>query len=359
MQNKLKKIAVIVGPTATGKSTLAIQLAKCLGGELVSADSRQIYKDFDIGTGKEFEDLKNGSAEKTADGWIVDGIPIHLYDICEGNVEFSAARYAQNARSTIASIWQKQKLPILVGGTGFYIQATLHGIGTSGRQKNETLRNMLADKSTAEMQQLLSSLAPKRLATMNNSDRNNARRLQRQIELAIESTDISEDIISMYPYMKIISDNKETFKNIKDNKTQVRDPLFATAIIIGLSAPQALLEKRIRERVEKMFAMGLEEEIKGLLTKGFTFNSPGFRTIGYSEFAPHAADTVSTEKIKEAIVLHTIQYAKRQWTWFKRDKSIAWFSITDENFPSNLENHVQTWYHRDENSKHATRNPKQ
>lgn len=311
------KLLIICGPTATGKSALGLQLAHELQGELISADSRQIYQGFDIGTGKEVEALQEGRGRKDVDKWIIDDIPVHLYDVVSGHDDYSAAQYATTARDRITDIWAANKLPIVVGGTGLYLKATRLGIESAGVERNNELRDKLEDMPVADLQALMEKEHTVRFAHMNNSDRNNPRRLIRAIELAS-----SPQILP----------------------SELQSPLNADILTIGLLPNEFSLANIIDKRVANMFAMGLPEEVVSLLKDGYSFADPAFRAIGYSEFQPYVMGNVPLESVKNDIVLHTRQYVKRQLTWFKADTSIQWFMAHEKRAISDAVDCVHKWY---------------
>ncbi len=273
-----KKLIVILGPTASGKSELAIKLAKKFNGEIISADSRQIYKELNIGTNK---------LTKKEMG----GIPHHLLNIISPNRKFTIANYQKLAKEAINKILKKNKIPILCGGTGFYIQAVVDGIVIPRVPPDWKLRKKLEKKTTAELYKILKKLDPQRAKTI---EKKNPRRLIRAIE--------------------IITKTKKPVPVLK------KSPLPYPVLIIGIKLPKEELQKRIKKRVEKMIKMGLEKEAKKLIKK--YDQVPPLQTIGYQEW--------SYKNPKELIIRHTIQYAKRQMTWFKRDKRIHWVKNCQE-----------------------------
>ena len=169
---------VIFGPTATGKTDLAIRLARKFNGELISADSRQVYKNLDIGTGKV---SFSSNVEKHEGYWIVDGVKIHGFDLIEPGQNFSASDFIKFAKTTMIQIIKTGKLPIIVGGTGFYINALIGGLDSVGIAPNPNLRSQLEKLSTATLFQKLAKINPSRANSMNESDRANPRRLTRPI----------------------------------------------------------------------------------------------------------------------------------------------------------------------------------
>lgn len=287
----MNKLLAIVGPTATGKTALAAHLAKKFNGELVSADSRQIYKYMDIGTGKEIE--KYGR--------------ILGYDLVLPDEEFSVSQYIDFARAAISQIYLKNKLPILVGGTGFYISGVIDGVETANIPKNKQLRSALEGLSVKSLQEKLKKLNLKKFNSLNASDVNNPRRLIRAIEVAL-------------------SGRKPERQNIN------YDVLF-----IGLKLPKEELEKRIKKRVDERIKMGFEKEVEFLKEKGFFKYAP-MKTLGYKDWPD--VDKWKKEECK---------YAKRQMVWFKKDARIHWFDLASPKLRGagvykEVENYVRRWH---------------
>src|SRR3989344_1102266 len=178
-----KQLLVILGPTATGKTDLAISLAKKFNGELVSCDSRQVYMGLDIGTGK-----LPGGRWKMEDGkWIVNGISIHLYDVVDPKTQYSVAHFVKDAGRVIENIRKRGKLPIIVGGTGLYLKALLYGLSNLAVPADKSLRKKLEKLSREDLQIKLQKISPEKWKSLNYSDRQNPRRLVRAIELEISS----------------------------------------------------------------------------------------------------------------------------------------------------------------------------
>lgn len=310
------KILVICGPTATGKTALGVRLAKRFGGEIVSADSRQVYKGMDIGTGKDLGELK--------------GIPVWLLDVALPNEDFSVAKYLDLAWKAIKDIWSRDKsrptvedprhkvpgLPIIVGGTGFYIKAITDGIGTLGIPPDWGLRRRLADEDIETLGERLKKVDPQRWERMNESDRKNPRRLVRAIEVAG-----------------------------RQPKAEYHKP---EAFFIGLMAPCDILYRRIDERVDKRVKEGIEEEIKGLMAEGYHFEDSVLgSTIGYKEWC--------SEKTREEIIqrwkFDEHDLARRQMTWFRKDQRINWFDIGRPDWEKEVEKVVKKWYIRADDQK--------
>lgn len=307
-----KPLIIICGSTATGKTDYALKIAKEQNGELVCADSRQIYKYLNIGTGK---DIPKGSIfidqtdlfelenpHYSIGFYEVNRVPLWLYDIVEPDKQFSAAEYARVAREVIKDIWSRRKTPIVVGGTGFYIKTLVDGIDTEGAGPNEELREQIKDYSVEQLQNTLKTLSPQKLSTMNPSDRQNPRRLIRQIELA----QLQPQTISHKEHQQITDD----------------------ITFIGLTLPKEELYKRIDERVEKRVQQGIVDEIKTVLKMGYDWSSPGLNALGYKEWKPYFEKTATQEEVVERWKLDEHQYAKRQLTWFKKDKRINWVVLS-------------------------------
>lgn len=282
MKNK-PKILVIVGPTSIGKSDLAVHLAKKFNGEVVSADSRQVYKGLDIGTGK------ITPAEMC-------GIPHHLIDIVSPKKNFSVSEYQKIATDKINNILERGKLPIICGGTGFYIQAVVDGIDLPEIEADQKLRKRLEKMSLSELQKKLQSLDPKRLKKI---DQKNKVRLIRAIEIA--------EKLGKVPQIK---------KNIKYK-----------AIIIGLYADREILDQKIRERLKKRLRRGLVKEVYDLHKNGLSWKRLEELGLEYRYISLFLRGIISRSQMLLELENKNIQYARRQMTWFKKDKRINWFKI--------------------------------
>ena len=327
----MNKLLVITGPTATGKTKLALELAKEFNGELVSADSRQIYRGMDIGTGKDLHDKKvidsfifhsrfHGAIDLLA--YDINGIPIWMYDVISLDEEFSISHYKTFAKPIIRRIHEKGKLPILVGGTGLYIKTLLEGIQTIDVPRNEQLRKGLETKSVAELQNILGKHSQETLEQMNNSDRNNPRRLIRKIEIVYSTPGVAP----------LASPGVERSRY--------------DSLVVCLTLPSEELQKRIEIRVNHRIDQGIIEEIQTLLKKGYSFDLPSLNTFGYKEWKNYIEHPTEENKIK-AIADWTrdeIQYAKKQMTWFRKQKNITWFDISRSTFLSDIRENVTVWY---------------
>ena len=323
MRNKkLPKLIVILGPTASGKTDLTIKLARKFHGEIISADSRQVYTGMDIGTAKAVFTKPQKKEHKTTPK-IIQGIPHYLIDIVRSNQGFNVAIYKKVAIKAIKDIQKQGKLPFLVGGTGLYIQAIVDNIKFPKVPQSKKLRVRLEKKTTPELFKIYRKLDP---AGAKIIDKENKRRLIRAVEVC-----------------------KSTKKSFWQQRSRGK-PLFEV-LEIGIRLSKEKLKKRVEKRVEKMFELGLEKEVKKIVKK-YGWDISPLQTIGYQEWfsfasasAKASADKKATEdkkdyifslaqreknEIKTKIILHTIQFAKRQMTWFKKDKRIQWIRTQDE-----------------------------
>lgn len=291
----LPKIIVILGPTASGKSSLAVRLAKKFNGEIVNADSRQVYREMDIGTGKtnEIEDLKRRG--KTV---YISGVRHHLVDVALPNKQFTLAQYQRLAFKVIDDILRRGKLPIIAGGTGLYVKAVVDNLDIPRVAPNKKLRNKLEKLSSRALFARLKKLDPKTAAAI---DKHNRRRLIRALE--------------------VILAKKTSFKELQKTKK----PRYE-ALQTGLKVPREILRKKIENRFNQMIKNGLVEETQKLL-KNYNPDLPSMSGIGYNEIRQYLENKIALDQAVEMSVKRTYQYAKRQMTWFKKDQRIIW--ITD------------------------------
>lgn len=326
----MNKLLVICGPTAVGKTALGIKLAKKFAGELVSADSRQVYKGMDIGTGKDLPPNSrftpiNQALKTPARGknyclgyYLFDSIPVWLLDVVKPNYWFTAADYLHCTRLALKNILKRKKLPILVGGTGLYIKALVEGIDAIGIPPNWELRKKLENKDLKTLQEQFKTLNPQGWKKMTPSDRKNQRRLIRAIEIAQSQTP----------------------------KTINRQPSTANHLGIVLTAPYQILYPRIDSRVEKRVNQGVVTEIEELLKKGFSWNNSALgKTIGYQEFQPLFEEKESLAEVVQKWKYAEHAYARRQKTWFKKafSSQSAWFDISQKGVGKKIEAKVKDW----------------
>jgi len=318
----MNKLLVICGPTATGKTKLALSLARLVGGEVLSCDSRQVYKGMDIGTGKDLP--KNGKwrVEGSEPGFYkIDGVKIWGYDLTDPKGEFSVSQYIKIASRILKDIWKRGKTPIIVGGTGLYLKAVLDGIATAEIPRNNSLRTTLEEMPTGALFETLAQLDSTKAASMNSSDKNNKRRLVRAIEIAQWLID-----------KRLVSKNKG-FYSISD------------CLIIGLFAPKEYLAARVKLRVDSRLKGGILEEVKALLSSGLKWESQAMNSMGYLQWRDYFEHGASMESVLEKWIRDETSYVKRQMTWFKKDERIIWFDISKGNFSKEVENMVKKWYH--------------
>ena len=288
----------IVGPTASGKSALALELANEFESTIISADSMQIYRGLDIGTAKESIDTRNR-------------FPHKMIDIVDASQEFSVAEYAEMAKSEIETAIANNRLPIVVGGTGLYFDALIYPMSFANTVKNSELRQTLANELQAYgaeyLHKKLQNLDPKTAEKLHTND---TKRVIRALEIIITTG--------------------KTLEENKDSQTKETP----NVIMIGLNTDRAKLYEGINKRVDSMFEQGLTDEVFSV----GSFDYQSMQAIGYKEFAEckprfvdghYVVDDSELAKIKEKIKQHTRNYAKRQLTWFRKYDFVKWFDTSD------------------------------
>lgn len=323
----MKKLLIVCGPTGTGKTSLAFSLAPKFNGELVSADSRQVYRGMDIGTGKDLPvdskwQIVNGKWDGRKLGYweTPEGIRIWLLDLVEPDKDFSVAHWYRAAQVILERLWREDKLPILVGGTGFYIKAMVDGIQTIAVPRNTALRAKYEGKTAEELFDILAQLDPIRAARMNVSDRKNPRRLLRAIEIVQFKGQTQRVLMNQFIETK-------------------HDVLF-----VGLTAPREKLYKRIDQRVEERLKQGVEGEIKRLINMGVPWDSQAMTGLGYRQWREYFEGKADESQVIKNWKRVEREYARRQLTWFKQDKRIKWFDISEKNWQGKVESKVRAWY---------------
>ena len=312
-----QKLLVIQGPTSTGKTDLGILLAQKFNGEIVSADSRQVYKFLDIGTGKSPGSFK--TLEKGENFWIIDGIKIWMYDVIEPKNRFNLYEYITRASKIIEEISTSGKLPILVGGTGLYIRSLLEGVSDFGTGQDEILRAELENLEINEIKKKISRLDPEIVKNLNNSELNNKRRLIRLVE-KLSGT------VKGGSYLGL----ERNFDVLK----------------IGLGADRDLLSKRIAERVRKRVDQGMVLEAKDLLDlRILSFQRMLELGLEYKYLSKLLEGEIkNTDQFIEILSTKIRQFAKRQMTWFKNEKNTQWFDTGNKGFSDKVEYKVANWY---------------
>ena len=311
-----KKLLLIVGPTATSKTRLALSLAHQFGCDIISADSRQVYKNMDVGTGK---DIPPGFVfQDNEPGFYTDGkIKIWGYDLVGPRQEFSVSHYLKQVRKIFKHVYADQNLAIIVGGTGLYVKALIQGIETSNVPRNETLRAKLGSMSVQEAFEMLAHLDPLKAASMNASDRKNMRRIARAVEIA-------------------------SFKGkVKKCRSLVADK---DLLIVGFKLKRRELYTRIENRVDKRLMSRIEPEIDKLLRSGVSWDDQAMSALGYAQWRGYYEGEKTISEVEESWKMAERRYAKRQLTWFKNVKNIYWFDMKKPSSKKNLENMVKKWY---------------
>ncbi len=282
MSDTKPKIVVIAGPTASGKTSLAIEIAKEFNGEVISADSRQIYRKLDIGTAKV-------TPEET------QGIPHHLINIKDVNEVYSASDFSDDAKSITTTLLEKNKLPIVAGGTFFYVDAFLNKTSLPAVEPKPELRTYLEDLSTEMLFDELSRLDPARAKAI---DPNNKRRLIRALEIVHELGTVPSPQPTVSPY---------------------------NVLTIGLRVEKEVLREKFLARAEDWLKNGFKDEVTNLLTEGVSRDR--LREIGfeYSLGLDLTDEVITDEEFKQRFIEKNWQYAKRQITWLKRDDKVEWY----------------------------------
>jgi len=276
------KIIVLAGPTASGKSDMAISLAKKINGYIINGDSRQVYTDLNIGIAKPKFDKKISKGKD-----ILDGITHYLYDYINPKDNFTLYDYQRDVKNVLNNA---KGIPILVGGSGLYIDSVIFNYILT---KNNVNISELENMEIVKLQELAKEFLPK----LNESDGNNRHRLIRAIQRGNVNRKRGKELENIYFVIDIDRD---------------------------------VLKKRVRERIERMFKEGLLEENISLLDKGYTYEDKGMSSIGYREFREYFDNTKSLDDVKEEIFKNTMAYIKRQRTWFRRNKGSIWVNNKEE-----------------------------
>ncbi len=292
--NKMPMI-ILTGPTAVGKTGLSIELAKRIGGEIISADSMQVYRGMDIGSAKI-------SAEE------MDGVPHHLIDVLDPWEDFNVTVFQKKCKECLEGIYQRRHIPILTGGTGFYIQAVLRDIDFTANDENTEYRaslEKLAEEKGAEyLHQMLWEVDPEGAAAIHA---NNVKRTIRALEY-------------FYLTGQKISDHNEQ-EALKENAYN--------ACYFVLNDERELLYRRIEQRMDEMVQNGLVAEVKSLMEQGCTRDMVAMQGLGYKEIVDYLNGQCSLEEAVYIIKRDTRHFAKRQLTWFKREKDVIWINKPD------------------------------
>ena len=308
MEASLPKIIVLLGPTACGKTALSLELAEKLGCEIISADSMQVYRRMDIGSAK----LPFASRR---------GIIHHMLDVVEPDADFSVADFHALADDIIADIFSRDKLPLICGGTGLYINSLVYPYNFSDAADSDPdirqrLQTEFAENGGVYLHDRLAECDPVAAAKIHPND---SRRLVR----ALEVFEVTGSPIS--------------------DMQQHNEPVKYDPVMIGLTAPRELLYRRIEQRVDEMMDEGLLCEVENLLAEGLDRNAVSMQGLGYKQLAAYFAGEVKLDEAVDLIKRDTRRFAKRQFTWFKRDERIKWFSIDQYPTEGELINAVLPW----------------
>ncbi len=294
-------LILIVGPTAVGKTALAVRLARAVGGEIVSADSRQVYRGLDIGTAK-------ATPQEQAQ------VPHHLLDVVDPDQSLGLAQYQALTYAAVEDILQRGRIPFLVGGTGQYVMAVAEGWQVPRVPPDEALRRQLYAQAETEgaaaLHARLRALDP---VAAGRIDPRNVRRVVRALEVCLRTG---------RPF----------------SAQQQKSPPPYRLLWIGLTLPRPRLYEQIDARVERMLAAGLEEEVRGLVAAGYGFDLPAMSGVGYGQFAPYLAGEISLEEVARRIKRATRRFVRHQANWFRAgDPRIHWFQAEPDPYPAVLD----------------------
>ena len=300
-----KELAVIAGPTATGKSEASIALAKLMDGEIVSADSIQVYRHMDIGSAKLTKDM-------------MQGIPHHMIDILEPDEDYNVSLFCRKAEKIIEGIRSRGRFPIVCGGTGFYIRALLYGIefaeGETDACVRERLERQTEEQGLERMEHILGAFDPVSAEAYHGN--------RKRIIRALEYHELTGRLLSE--------------KNAGERK---KEPVYNPAFFV-LNMPRDLLYDRINKRVDVMMEKGLLEEVKSLRAMGITRDMTSMQGLGYRQVYDLLDGRYDKDTATDEIKKQTRHFAKRQLTWFRREKDVTWVDVTEYNGPEALADYM-------------------
>lgn len=300
---KKKPLIILTGPTAVGKTALSIKLAKLVNGEIISADSMQVYKGMDIGSAKIMP-------------YEMDGVEHHLIDILEPSEEFNIVKFQELAKQAMDEIYAKGKIPIIAGGTGFYIQSILYDIGFEAGEEGQEYRTYLeniaaTDGGTEKLYEMLKEKDPKSAGIIH---KNNVKRVIRALEFFKETG------------MPISEHNEEQ----RQNESPYNFCYFV------LNDERENLYNNIEKRVDIMLESGLVDEVKALHNKGYTKDMVSMQGLGYKEILDYLNGEITLERAIYLIKRDTRHFAKRQLTWFRREKTVIWVNKQEFGYDNQL-----------------------
>ncbi|MEW5806767.1 MAG: tRNA (adenosine(37)-N6)-dimethylallyltransferase MiaA [Acidobacteriota bacterium] len=283
-------LIIIVGPTASGKSRLALFLAQRLNAEIISVDSIQVYRRLNIGTAK--PDIN-----------VLKQIPHHMIDVAEPGDDFSLGHFVRSAERIIQEIWKRRKLPLLVGGTGLYLRGLLKGIFEAPARDEEirkSLRMLAEEKGIEHLHSLLHEVDPASARRISGHD---SQRIIRALELHRKT--------------------KKTMSELIQEKSFGQDRY--ASVKVGVNTKRARLYRNIEERVEEFYKNGLVEEVRSLLESGVDPECKAFNAVGYRETVSYLRGEIDRDKMIALVKRNTKRFAKRQMTWFRKEENIQWF----------------------------------
>lgn len=306
-----RRLLAIVGPTATGKTEVGVRVAEALEGEIVSADSMQVYRGMDIGTAKPTPEQR-------------ERVPHHLVDILDPNEEFSVADYRARADAAIEDIWSRGKQPVLVGGSGFYVRALIEEMDFSAASPNAELRARLEAEAEAKgVEALHARLAEVDPRSAERIHPNDKKRIIRAIEVY-----------------------EQTGEPMSARRRQLDRAAAARYNVCeyGLFLPRRELYRRIEERIDRMMEAGLAEEAERLLSQGYGEDLVAMKGLGYAQLAPYVRGAVTLEEAVRLLKRDTRRFAKRQMTWFRSDARVEWLNVREAGGPEGAaESIVRKW----------------
>jgi tRNA dimethylallyltransferase len=289
-QNRLTALPIIVGPTGSGKSELALRIALEIGGEIVNCDSVQIYRRFQIGTAKVPESERRG-------------IPHHLMDLAEPGQLFTAGDYARAARAALREIVERGRIPVVVGGTGFYLRALLEGLSPGPRRHEELRANLQLRerKRPGSLHRILTRLDPMSATRIHRNDLN---KTLRALEVRV---------LEGRPITELFAQGRAPLQGFRPIK-------------IGLNPNRELLYRRLDQRAAEMFERGLAAEVRGLLLSGVPADAKPFESLGYRQALQVAGGVITEQQAIASTQTETRRYAKRQLTWFRSERDVHWLA---------------------------------
>jgi len=299
----MRKVLVIAGPTASGKTALSIKLAHYFDGEIISGDSTQVYKELSIGTAKITESEK-------------ENIPHYGLDLIHYHENYSVKDFQTMARQSIEEISSKHRLPIIVGGTGFYLKACLYDYEFTNEIEED---DSFEELSNEEIYEKLKQIDPKSLEKIHL---NNRKRLIRALNIGLKGQTKSER-----------------------EEAQEHKPIYDIFLIVT-DIDKKILDTRIEQRLNNMFETGLKDEVEKYFNNPISWDYQSFQAIGYKEWKDYFLNNKSLEEVKNRILISTRQYAKRQLTWFRHQFSAYWYKPSEENEKLLLED-IKDWLNKE------------